>query len=340
MYDSSLQPLVALLGNTVAGNPTQYMFEKAFEHHALDWRFVTFQVDSEQLETAVNGLRALGIQGGIFSPPMDVHAARLLDSLDVQAEKTTAADCWQRSDDGRRLNGHYLGGQTIINLLATYHPIHASHCVVLGAGTLAKAVAVELASLGSTEIQFVVEDNEIAHCDHLVEALRGTFPVVQWSRLLRYGEYQQDEQGSETVAATQSKAAQINSRLDHQPGSTQATEINACTEVQTPPDAFLIPGNTTFLVNTLIDDGENPIDVSEPGIMIDLNLVNKSMVVADTALYPVATELIREAAERSCSIITGLDILIEQAARQFELWIGFQPDRGIMRDAVEEYLEL
>ena len=60
MSSPAVQPIVALLSDPVGGNPTQYMIEKAFTHHELDWRYLTFQVSPERLGDAVRGMRAMG----------------------------------------------------------------------------------------------------------------------------------------------------------------------------------------------------------------------------------------------------------------------------------------
>jgi 3-dehydroquinate dehydratase/shikimate dehydrogenase len=48
--------------------------------------------------------------------------------------------------------------------------------------------------------------------------------------------------------------------------------------------------------------------------------------------------LIREAKARGCHVITGVDMFVRQAARQFELFTGKAPDvekmRTIMRKAL------
>ncbi|MGH9413005.1 MAG: hypothetical protein ACRD0Y_04620, partial [Terriglobales bacterium] len=54
---SSLQEICALLGQPVAGNPTQYMMEKAFAHHGLEWRYLTLEVAPDDLPDAVRGMR-------------------------------------------------------------------------------------------------------------------------------------------------------------------------------------------------------------------------------------------------------------------------------------------
>jgi shikimate dehydrogenase len=52
--------LFAVLGKPVAGNPTQEMVEAAFAAAGLEARYVSLEVEPEDLAEAVRGVRALG----------------------------------------------------------------------------------------------------------------------------------------------------------------------------------------------------------------------------------------------------------------------------------------
>ena len=67
------------VGLPVGGNPIQYVIEKAFAHHDLDWRCVTFEVGPMDLEDAVRGLRAMGFCGAYCAAPHQRAVAGLLD---------------------------------------------------------------------------------------------------------------------------------------------------------------------------------------------------------------------------------------------------------------------
>jgi 3-dehydroquinate dehydratase/shikimate dehydrogenase len=56
-------------------------------------------------------------------------------------------------------------------------------------------------------------------------------------------------------------------------------------------------------------------------------------LVYDLIYNPRQTRLLREAAAAGCATLDGLDMLVEQAARQFAWWTGITPSSSIMRDA-------
>jgi 3-dehydroquinate dehydratase/shikimate dehydrogenase len=64
----------------------------------------------------------------------------------------------------------------------------------------------------------------------------------------------------------------------------------------------------------------------------------KGRVAYDLVYNPRPTRLLREAAAAGCATLDGLDMLVEQAARQFEWWTGRRPSTDVMRAAAERRL--
>ena len=85
MANSSLQEIVCCLGQPVAGNPTQYMMEKAFAAAGLDLRFLTLEVAPDRLDDALRGIRAMGFRGAILLSPHQAAAVRYVDQLSPAA---------------------------------------------------------------------------------------------------------------------------------------------------------------------------------------------------------------------------------------------------------------
>jgi 3-dehydroquinate dehydratase/shikimate dehydrogenase len=53
----------------------------------------------------------------------------------------------------------------------------------------------------------------------------------------------------------------------------------------------------------------------------------------DLVYNPIETVFLREARAAGCDTLTGIEMLIAQAAEQFRLWTGKEPDLEVMRDA-------
>lgn len=175
---SSLQEICALIGQPVAGNPTQYMIEKAFAHHGLEWRYLTLEVAPEDLADAVRGMRAMGFRGGNVTKPHKVAVASLVDRLSDAAALMGAVNCLVR--EGRELVGENTDGKGFIESLRGIADPSGKRVVLLGAGGAARAIGVELALAGVATIEVVNRTPERGR--QLVELLTSkTSAASTWS---------------------------------------------------------------------------------------------------------------------------------------------------------------
>jgi 3-dehydroquinate dehydratase/shikimate dehydrogenase len=71
---------------------------------------------------------------------------------------------------------------------------------------------------------------------------------------------------------------------------------------------------------------------------VHISMLLPGMTVFDTVYTPETTMLIREAKARGCHVITGVDMFVRQAARQFELFTGKAPDIDKMRQIMRKAL--
>ena len=65
----------------------------------------------------------------------------------------------------------------------------------------------------------------------------------------------------------------------------------------------------------------------------------RARVVFDMVYYPLATRFITEARGRGLVTIPGLEMLVAQGARQFEIWTGLTAPRALMEQAARQVLE-
>jgi shikimate dehydrogenase len=153
-----LQEVVLCLGQPVAGNPTQYMMEKAFAAAGLDWQYLTCEVPPEKLADAMAGIRALGFKGANFTIPHKVAVIPYLDELSSAASLMGAVNCVNRIGD--KLIGDNADGKGFLqSLRETCNPAGMT-VAILGAGGAARAIAVELTLAGVAQIIIVNRQRE------------------------------------------------------------------------------------------------------------------------------------------------------------------------------------
>jgi shikimate dehydrogenase len=180
MSSPAVQPLLALLASHVGGNPTQYMFERAFAHHDLDWRYLTFEIEPESLGDAVRGLRALGFRGAHCADPYKQAVLSWLDRTTETATMVGSANLIL--PDENALVGENTEGKGVVQAIRAAADPAGKRVVLLGAGQVARAVAIELAAAGAADIT-VVNRTE-SRAGELVALLTGKFEtpasMVAW----------------------------------------------------------------------------------------------------------------------------------------------------------------
>lgn len=100
-----------------------------------------------------------------------------------------------------------------------------------------------------------------------------------------------------------------------------------CDAAEWPPRA----GSWDFLVNA------TPVGSrAVPGMPFEGPFDGR--LVYDLVYDPVPTELMRAAEAQGCAVLGGLEMLIAQAERQFEIWTGQRPPAGLFAQAAESAL--
>jgi shikimate dehydrogenase len=277
------QQVVACLGQPVAGNPTQYMMEKAFAAAGLDdWRYLTFEVPPDKLTDAMQGLRALAFRGANFTIPHKVAVLQYLDGLSQAAELMGAVNCVNRV--GERLIGENTDGKGFVQSLREVCDPAGKRIAIIGAGGAARAIAVELGLSGAGQIAIVNRSPERGQ--QLVDLLRARVKIAADFVPLQ-GDY-------------------------------------------------VVPDVADILINaTSIGLGD-----AAARVPVAADSLRKELIVADVIFNPPETWLIRTAKEHGCRTIDGLGMLVNQAVISFKIWTGQTPDANVMRDALEEFLEL
>jgi 3-dehydroquinate dehydratase/shikimate dehydrogenase len=68
------------------------------------------------------------------------------------------------------------------------------------------------------------------------------------------------------------------------------------------------------------------------------SFLKPGLVVFDTIYTPETTLLIKEARARGCAVITGVDMFIRQAGRQFAMFTGQEPPIELMQTILRRAL--
>jgi shikimate dehydrogenase len=82
--------------------------------------------------------------------------------------------------------------------------------------------------------------------------------------------------------------------------------------------------------------GMYPRDKETP---VPRGLLKEGMMVMDIVYQPLETKLLREAKEKGCLTINGLEMLVRQGVAQFEIWTGRRLEIGQIKKDLRRVLE-
>lgn len=167
-----LDHLVGVFGQPVAENPGVVIQDAAFEAMGLErWHFLTLDVDRDQLENAINGLKAFKMRGINCTIPHKIEVMKYLDEISESAKLIGAVNMIV-NDDGRLFGENTDGKGFMMSLASNGVEVAGKKVVVFGAGGAARAICVEMGLAGVADITIVNRAQDRPLGDALMDILR------------------------------------------------------------------------------------------------------------------------------------------------------------------------
>ncbi len=134
-----------ILGNPVAHSLSPVMHNAAFAATGIDGVYLPFP--APDINTAVTGIRGLGVQGASVTIPHKEQVMALLDSIDPVAVKIGAVNTIVRKDD--TLSGFNTDWLGAVRALEEKISLPGRKVVILGAGGSARALGFGMQERGA-----------------------------------------------------------------------------------------------------------------------------------------------------------------------------------------------
>ncbi len=295
--------LFGIFGHPVHHSLSPAMYNAAFRHLNVNAVYLAFDVIN--LDAAMQGVRALNIQGLSVTIPHKEVILPFLNQIDKTAAKIGAVNTVvNRNGELLGFNTDCIGARMALEEVFTGAPLafckgappcahfspvlidtaleqslnisvlSSKRAVILGAGGSAKAVAFGLKAAG---MSVHIANRTVEKARALSEKIEGTF-----------------------------------SNLDEVCDITADVLVNT-TPVGMTPDVFHMPVSAKCLKNF--------------------------SVVMDIVYAPLLTALLQEAKRCGCRTVNGLRMLLYQAVCQFELWTGLPAPFHVMENALSACME-
>ncbi len=95
--EGTTEPIVAVIGHPIAGNPSQFALERSLHEMNLDWRVLSLDVQPDDVAVALEGFLVTGIVGVLIDPSVAAAAvAWCAEKLSLEADHI---DCLHRDDE-------------------------------------------------------------------------------------------------------------------------------------------------------------------------------------------------------------------------------------------------
>jgi shikimate dehydrogenase len=143
--------LIGLIANPIRHSKSPMMHNTAFEELGLDYAYLVFEVDNDNLEDAVKGLRALGVRGFNVSMPNKGPIMQYLDEI-LPAGQLCQAVNTVVNENGKLIGTSTDGSGYMMACKDQGIEIIGKKMTLLGAGGAATAIAMQAGLDGVAEI--------------------------------------------------------------------------------------------------------------------------------------------------------------------------------------------
>lgn len=151
MQISGTTTLLGLFGSPVAHSKSPAMYNYCFQKFGLDWAYLAFETQPEQMQQALQTMRLLHMRGANVTMPCKSAVIPYLDKLSPAAKAIQAVNTIV-NEDGVLVGHNTDGCGYTLNLRRGGVEVQGKKIVLLGGGGAASAIAVQAALEGAAEI--------------------------------------------------------------------------------------------------------------------------------------------------------------------------------------------
>ena len=140
--------IVGLIGHPVEHSFSPPMHNAAFDALGMDYAYVAFDVNPNDLSSAIEGAKSLNIKGFNVTIPHKIEVMQYLNELDEVASLIGAVN----TIDFKNLKGYNTDGIGAVRAIEEVSPIKDKDVIVAGAGGASRAISFYLAKFGASSI--------------------------------------------------------------------------------------------------------------------------------------------------------------------------------------------
>ena len=299
---SNVQSIVCCLGDPVAGNPSQFLMQRAAASQSLDWMFVTAEVPEEKIIEAFQGIRALRFSGVAFLPPHQTAGCSLVDSVTEAALRSGHVRVARR--DGNLWLGDDTLGAGIVELIKS----HSEH---------------NDAGVGDSSDPRVILVSGRPWLSHLI---RLALPATWNNSLFELVQTPLPSKVSPTDSAVHNGDVRSNiDRMHEKESSASIHQISfdAALQLDRPIDTIIV--DSTALCPTSKTFAKLNWTTNPTLVFVEPNARWESSIAAMNIPH--------------ARIFRAIDVAAAKAVVNFNFWTGHHTELGFVRESLDEYCQ-
>ena len=148
--------IVGLIGHPVEHSFSPPMHNAAFDALNMDYAYVAFDVNPNDLKSAIEGAESLNIKGFNVTIPHKVDVMQYLDELDEVARLIGAVN----TIDFKNLKGYNTDGIGAVKAIEEVTSIKNKNVIVAGAGGASRAISFYIVKYGAESLT-ILNRNEV-----------------------------------------------------------------------------------------------------------------------------------------------------------------------------------
>lgn len=150
--------IVGLIGHPVEHSFSPPMHNEAFKELGMDYAYVAFDVNPQDLQLAIEGAKSLNIKGFNVTIPHKIEVMQFLDEIDEVAGLIGAVN----TIDFKNLKGYNTDGIGAVRAIEEVTSIKNKKVVVAGAGGASRAISFYLAQYGAESLTILNRNQQKA----------------------------------------------------------------------------------------------------------------------------------------------------------------------------------
>lgn len=168
--------LVGLLGYPIRHSRSPHMHNMAFQHLGLNYAYLVFEVQDDNLKEAIAAMKTLDVAGFNVTMPNKSNVIPLLDEVSPEAKLIGSVNTV--FNDKGKLVGYNTDGKGYVMALADQGiSPKGKRIVMAGAGGAARSVSIQLALDGAEEI--IILNRDLAAAEEICSTINSNISTCK-----------------------------------------------------------------------------------------------------------------------------------------------------------------